>query len=160
MRKALNLPFEGFDGRGHGVSADVLIHSAPAGAPREWRSTRNLVRSATDDEVRAKVRESFGAEVEISEIRWASRFSDDARLAARYRLDRVLPAGDAAHTHFPADGQGLNLGVQDAMNLGWKLAAELIDRAPAGARLPDFPLGDGHASDLSTTDSVDGRLTD
>ncbi|MGW4486722.1 FAD-dependent monooxygenase, partial [Amycolatopsis sp. NPDC004368] len=61
----------------------------------------------------------------ITKIRWASRFSDAARLAARYRCGRVLLAGDAAHIHFPAGGQGLNLGIQDAMNLGWKLAAAL-----------------------------------
>ncbi|MEV6900910.1 FAD-dependent monooxygenase [Amycolatopsis sp. NPDC051372] len=54
-----------------------------------------------------------------------SRFSDASRLAAQYRVGRVLLAGDAAHIHFPAGGQGLNLGVQDAANLGWKLAAAL-----------------------------------
>ena len=56
--------------------------------------------------------------------RWLSRFGNATRLAERYRRGRVLLAGDAAHIHFPAGGQGLNVGLQDAMNLGWKLAAE------------------------------------
>jgi 2-polyprenyl-6-methoxyphenol hydroxylase-like FAD-dependent oxidoreductase len=167
VRKALNLPFEGIEGRGHGVSADVLFRATPPGAPTEWRSMGNLVRSTspgsfigliplgepylyrvsygdrlnrpedlraqvTDEEVSVIIRDRFGDGVEIAEIRWASRFSDDARLAAKYRVDRVFLAGDAAHIHFPAGGQGLNLGVQDAMNLGWKLAAELKGHAPAG----------------------------
>jgi 2-polyprenyl-6-methoxyphenol hydroxylase-like FAD-dependent oxidoreductase len=63
---------------------------------------------------------------------WVSRFGDATRLAERYRVGRVLLAGDAAHIHPPAGGQGLNLGVQDAFNLGWKLAAELQGRAPEG----------------------------
>ena len=51
-----------------------------------------------------------------------SRFTDATRQAALYRKGRVLLAGDAAHVHFPIGGQGLNIGVQDAVNLGWKLA--------------------------------------
>jgi FAD binding domain len=88
--------------------------------------------TVTDDEVRQVVRDRYGEEAVIEEIRWASRFSDDSRLASRYRVGRVFLAGDAAHIHFAAGGQGLNLGVQDAMNLGWKLAAQLRGRAPAG----------------------------
>ncbi|KAA9148534.1 NAD(P)-binding protein [Microbacterium lushaniae] len=61
-----------------------------------------------------------------------SRFSNATRLAERYRVGRVLLAGDAAHVHPPQGGQGLNLGIQDAVNLGWKLAAEVTGRAPAG----------------------------
>jgi 2-polyprenyl-6-methoxyphenol hydroxylase-like FAD-dependent oxidoreductase len=53
---------------------------------------------------------------------WISRFTDSTRQAARYRNGRVLLAGDSAHVHYPVGGQGLNLGVQDAVNLGWKLA--------------------------------------
>lgn len=64
--------------------------------------------------------------------RWLSRFGDATRLAERYRCGRVLLAGDAAHVHPPLGGQGLNLGVQDAFNLGWKLAAEVNGWAPAG----------------------------
>ncbi|MEV4056144.1 FAD-dependent monooxygenase [Amycolatopsis sp. NPDC049688] len=166
VRKALNMPFEGIEGQGHGVAADVLFASTPPGAPTQWRSMTNVVTSqsagkfigviplaepnlyrisfgdrlnrpqnlraeVTPAEVRAAVSERFGPEAEIAEIRWASRFSDDSRLAAHYKVGRVLLAGDAAHTHFPAGGQGLNLGIQDAMNLGWKLAATIRNHAPA-----------------------------
>ena len=64
--------------------------------------------------------------------RWLSRFGDATRLADRYRTGRVLLAGDAAHIHPPIGGQGLNLGIQDAFNLGWKLAAEVNGWAPEG----------------------------
>jgi FAD binding domain len=60
----------------------------------------------------------------------ATRYTDNARQAATYRLGRVLLAGDAAHVHSPFGGQGLNLGLGDAMNLGWKLAAVARGRAP------------------------------
>jgi 2-polyprenyl-6-methoxyphenol hydroxylase-like FAD-dependent oxidoreductase len=63
--------------------------------------------------------------------RWVSRFGDAARQVSRYRDGRVLLAGDAAHIHFPAGGQGLNVGVQDAVNLGWKLASVVRGRASA-----------------------------
>ncbi|RLK53928.1 FAD-dependent monooxygenase [Actinokineospora cianjurensis] len=84
------------------------------------------------DEVKAAIRRLYGEDGEIAEVRWASRFSNATRQADRYRVDRVLLAGDAAHIHFPAGGQGLNLGVQDAMNLGWKLAATVRGHAPTG----------------------------
>ncbi|GAA4227709.1 FAD-dependent monooxygenase [Actinomadura meridiana] len=61
---------------------------------------------------------------------WLSSFSDAARQADRYREGRVLVAGDAAHIHFPSSGQGMNLGLQDAVNLGWKLAAVVRGQAP------------------------------
>lgn len=64
--------------------------------------------------------------------RWLSRFGDATRQAERYRVGRVLLAGDAAHIHPPTGGQGLNLGIQDAFNLGWKLAAAVDGWAPAG----------------------------
>ena len=63
---------------------------------------------------------------------WLSRVGNGARQADRYRAGRVLLAGDAAHIHYPAGGQGLNLGLQDASNLAWKLAAEIRDSAPPG----------------------------
>ena len=63
---------------------------------------------------------------------WLSRTGNAARQAARYRAGRVLLAGDAAHIHYPAGGQGLNLGLQDATNLAWKLAAEIRGWAPPG----------------------------
>jgi 2-polyprenyl-6-methoxyphenol hydroxylase-like FAD-dependent oxidoreductase len=63
---------------------------------------------------------------------WLSRVGNATRQAARYRAGRVLLAGDAAHIHYPAGGQGLNLGLQDATNLAWKLAAEVRGEAPPG----------------------------
>ena len=63
---------------------------------------------------------------------WLSRFGNATRQAQRYRVGRVLLAGDAAHVHPPIGGQGLNLGIQDAFNLGWKLAAEIDGWAPEG----------------------------
>ncbi|MGW2649888.1 FAD-dependent monooxygenase [Streptomyces sp. NPDC001393] len=71
-----------------------------------------------------------GTDFGIRNPRWISRFNDAARQADRYRAGRVLLAGDAAHIHFPAGGQGLNMGVQDAVNLGWKLASVVRGQAP------------------------------
>ncbi|HEX5996237.1 MAG TPA: FAD-dependent monooxygenase [Jiangellales bacterium] len=73
-----------------------------------------------------------GTDFGVHSPRWLSRFGDATRQAERYRVDRVLLAGDAAHIHPPMGGQGLNLGIQDAFNLGWKLAAELAGWAPEG----------------------------
>ncbi|MET9265065.1 FAD-dependent monooxygenase [Amycolatopsis sp. NPDC004079] len=78
-------------------------------------------------QLHAIARTDFG----VHSPRWLSRFGDATRLAERYRVDRVLLAGDAAHIHPPTGGQGLNLGVQDAFNLGWKLAAQIGGWAPA-----------------------------
>src|SRR5204862_3847181 len=64
----------------------------------------------------------WGTDYGVHNPTWISRFTDMTRQAASYRKGRVLLAGDAAHVHYPIGGQGLNLGVQDAVNLGWKLA--------------------------------------
>ncbi|MGW8377913.1 FAD-dependent monooxygenase [Streptomyces sp. ODS28] len=72
-----------------------------------------------------------GTDFGMHSPRWLSRFGDAARQAERYRDGRVLLAGDAAHIHYPAGGQGLNTGVQDAVNLGWKLASVVRGQAPA-----------------------------
>ncbi|MFI9763076.1 FAD-dependent oxidoreductase [Streptomyces sp. NPDC051963] len=69
---------------------------------------------------------------DVTELRWASDFRPRAALADRFHEGRVFLAGDAAHVHSPAGGQGLNTSVQDAYNLGWKLGAVLRDGAPAG----------------------------
>jgi 2-polyprenyl-6-methoxyphenol hydroxylase-like FAD-dependent oxidoreductase len=78
------------------------------------------------DALRAIAGSDFG----MHSPRWMSRFGDATRLVERYRVGRVLLAGDAAHIHPPAGGQGLNLGLQDAFNLGWKLAAQVRGWAP------------------------------
>ena len=75
------------------------------------------------DDLRASLKRHAGTDFGLHSPRWISRYHDAARLAGRYRAGRVLLAGDAAHIHYPAGGQGLNTGVQDAFNLGWKLAA-------------------------------------
>lgn len=86
----------------------------------------------TLDEFKQRLRATAGTDFGVHSPRWLSRFGDATRLAKRYRTGRVLLAGDAAHVHPPVGGQGLNLGLQDAFNLGWKLAAEINGWAPAG----------------------------
>lgn len=82
------------------------------------------------DEVRAAMRQSFGTDWGVHSPVWLSRFNDMSRQAAAYRASRVLIAGDAAHVHAPLGGQGLNIGVQDAVNLGWKLAQVVHGTSP------------------------------
>lgn len=89
-------------------------------------------RPVTMDELRAAVRRVTGAELGMRDPSWLSRFGNATRQAESYRLGRVLLAGDAAHVHFPAGGQGLNTGIQDAVNLGWKLARTALGAAPPG----------------------------
>lgn len=108
----------------------------------------------TGDPTMVELRESligvYGKDFGIQNANWISRFTDTARQAAAYRQGRVLLAGDAAHIHPPQGGQGLNLGMQDAVNLGWKLAQvvhgtspdSLLDtyhseRHPVGAKVLD-----------------------
>ncbi|HET6358935.1 monooxygenase [Streptomyces sp.] len=86
----------------------------------------------TMEEFRSSLVRICGTDCGVAEPRWLSRFGNATRLAGSYRSGRVLLAGDAAHIHFPAAGQGLNTGLQDAMNLGWKLAAEIKGWAPPG----------------------------
>ena len=74
------------------------------------------------DELREALIAAYGTDYGVHSVTWLSRFTDAARQASSYRERRVLLAGDAAHVHSPAGGQGLNIGVQDAVNLGWKLA--------------------------------------
>ncbi|GIF21580.1 2-polyprenyl-6-methoxyphenol hydroxylase-like FAD-dependent oxidoreductase [Actinoplanes tereljensis] len=87
-------------------------------------------REITLDELNDICRRIAGREFGIHDPKWLSRFGNTTKVAERYRAGRVLLAGDAAHMHFPAGGNGLNLGLQDALNLGWKLAAVVQGRAP------------------------------
>ncbi|MFG1425728.1 FAD-dependent monooxygenase [Roseixanthobacter glucoisosaccharinicivorans] len=89
-------------------------------------------RPITREHVQAVLRRISGTDVTLSTLHLAATWTDSARQATAYRRGRVLLAGDAAHIHSPLGGQGLNLGLGDAMNLGWKLAATLHGRAPAG----------------------------
>ncbi|MFI1212353.1 rifampin monooxygenase [Streptomyces sp. NPDC020802] len=100
---------------------------APADGVAEDRAT-----APTLEEFQQQLRAFAGTDFGAHSPRWLSRFGDATRQAESYRVDRVLLAGDAAHIHPPTGGQGLNLGVQDAFNLGWKLAAEVKGWAPQG----------------------------
>ncbi|MFI1467286.1 rifampin monooxygenase [Streptomyces wuyuanensis] len=99
----------------------------PADGVAEDRTT-----GPTLEEFREQLRAFAGTDFGVHSPRWLSRFGDATRQAERYRVGRVLLAGDAAHIHPPTGGQGLNLGVQDAFNLGWKLAAAVNGWAPDG----------------------------
>jgi len=81
-------------------------------------------------ELRAALVALYGTDYGLRSASWISRFTDMARQAASYRHRRVLLAGDAAHVHSPMGGQGLNVGVQDAVNLGWKLAQVVAGTSP------------------------------
>lgn len=86
----------------------------------------------TREHLQAVLRRVSGTPVTLSCVHLATSFTDRARLVTAYRQGRVLLAGDAAHIHSALGGQGLNAGLGDAMNLGWKLAATVRGRAPAG----------------------------
>lgn len=83
-------------------------------------------------EVQESLRRTSGENVTVTDMKSATRFTDNTRQAATYRAGRVLLAGDSAHVHPPFGGQGLNIGLQDAANLGWKLAATVQGWAPDG----------------------------
>lgn len=86
--------------------------------------------AVTLDELKNSVNRILGLDLQAREPIWLSRFSDETRIAAQYRKQRIFLAGDAAHIHAPTGGQGMNVGIQDAMNLGWKLASVLNGLSP------------------------------
>ncbi|MEU3842973.1 FAD-dependent monooxygenase [Streptomyces sp. NPDC028635] len=157
VRRLTGIPFTGTPARVGALIGEVRL-LGPALAPQGWQRNprgwtlvwlnlfgRSRVctydfrgphpdRQApvTLDEFRAEVERIAGHPVPMDSPSWLTRFSDAALQAEHYRVGRVLLAGDAAHVHFPAGGQGVNLGLQDAVNLGWKLAAEVHGWAPAG----------------------------
>jgi 2-polyprenyl-6-methoxyphenol hydroxylase-like FAD-dependent oxidoreductase len=105
-----------------GVHHRVVVVDAPAAAaPAEHVSLAELASAA-----KAIARVDFRPRDPI----WLSRFTDETRLAEHYRNGRLFLAGDAAHIHAPMGGQGMNVGIQDAMNLGWKLASVVQNAAP------------------------------
>jgi rifampicin monooxygenase len=108
---------------GEGVYRVVV----PAEGVSEGRSV-----PPTLEEFKRQLRAYAGTDFGVHSPRWLSRFGDATRQADRYRVGRVLLAGDSAHVHPPTGGQGLNLGIHDAFNLGWKLAAEVSGWAPQG----------------------------
>lgn len=86
----------------------------------------------TMDELKQQLNVYAGTDFGVHSPKWLTRFGDATRLAEHYRVGRVFLVGDAAHVHPPLGGQGLNLGLQDAFNLGWKLAAAVAGWAPEG----------------------------
>ncbi|MEV4413139.1 rifampin monooxygenase [Catellatospora sp. NPDC049609] len=142
----------------HGFGAMPLGDGAfrvvtPAGTVAEDRTV-----PPTLDELRAAMQAVAGTDFGVHSPRWLSRFGDGTRQAERYRVGRVLLAGDAAHIHAPIGGQGLNLGIQDAFNLGWKLAAEVNGWAPAA--LLDSYQAERHpvAADVLSTTRAQSEL--
>ena len=152
VRKAAGFGFPGLDGviTGHQAIADV---DDPDFFPLGWHRTQHglMVRGPmpkrmltvefdgppadrdapiTREELQASVRRVSGTGVTITEVHSVTRFTDNTRQAETYRSGRVLLAGDAAHVHPPFGGQGLHLGLGDAINLGWKLAATVRGWAP------------------------------
>ncbi|SEF05305.1 SDR family oxidoreductase [Streptomyces sp. Ag109_O5-10] len=108
--------------RGDGVTR-VMVHRF--GTPPRTAQTRFA-------DIVAAWRDVTGEDIGHGTPLWVNSFGDASRQAERYRAGRVLLAGDAAHQQMPIGGQALNLGLQDAVNLGWKLAATVLGRAPAG----------------------------
>lgn len=100
-----------------------IVGGDPATNRPEWPGELTL------DELRTTVKAIAGTDFGMRDPRWLSRFGNATRQAAAYRSGTVLLAGDAAHMHFPAGGVGMNVGIQDAHNLGWKLAAVVTGRA-------------------------------
>jgi 2-polyprenyl-6-methoxyphenol hydroxylase-like FAD-dependent oxidoreductase len=151
VRRAAGIAFPGWDPTISHLIAEVHVTEEP-----EWGVRRHAVGihglSKLDDSglVRVLVTEQhlgrtteptlrdlsealipvYGTDYGIHSPIWISRFTDMARQAASYRERRVLLAGDAAHVHYPAGGQGLNIGMQDAMNLGWKLGQIVKGTSP------------------------------
>ncbi|PRZ42555.1 2-polyprenyl-6-methoxyphenol hydroxylase-like FAD-dependent oxidoreductase [Antricoccus suffuscus] len=141
-------------GFGIGPAGDGLHRAVvPAATVAEDRVT-----PPTFEEFRTQLRAYTGTDFGAHSPRSLSRFTDATRLADRYRSGRVFLAGDAAHVHPPLGGQGLNLGIQDAFNLGWKLAAEVNGRAPDG--LLDSYHAERHpvADDVLTITRVQSQL--
>lgn len=112
----LMIPFG--DGWFRAIAWDRLRDQAPLKEP------------VTFDEIRDSFNRIAGEDYGMTEMRWSSRFLSERRQAEHYRAGRVFIAGDAAHVHSPLGGQGMNTGIGDAMNLGWKLAEAVNDTAP------------------------------
>lgn len=156
IRRLIEVPFPGRLAAPAMILADVRFSDPPKSAPRVNANragfafiapfgdgyhrivcrangdTRPDDAPVTEEEIRALLISVFGTTFGMSEPRWVSRFHSDERQADRYRVGRVLLAGDAAHVHTPAGGQGMNVGIQDAANLAWKLTAELQGWAVPG----------------------------
>src|SRR5262249_47665539 len=153
VRKAAGIQFPGWDPTTSHLIAEVEVAEKPEwGIRHDTAGIYSLSRLDDDGLVRVLVTEQhlgrtneptlrdlsealiavYGTDYGIHNPIWISRFTDMTRQAASYRRRRVLFAGDAAHVHHPAGGQGLNIGMQDAVNLGWKLAQVVKEISPEG----------------------------
>ena len=151
IRKAAGIEFPGWDPTKSNLIAEVeMTEEPPLGIRHDAAGVHGLHRMEDGRTVRVVVTEQqlgpgseptlrdlsealitvYGTDFGIHNPTWISRFTDMTRQAAAYRDGRVLLAGDAAHVHYPAGGQGLSLGVQDAVNLGWKLAQVVNGTSP------------------------------
>jgi 2-polyprenyl-6-methoxyphenol hydroxylase-like FAD-dependent oxidoreductase len=167
VRKALDMPFEGstyedrflladvriaWDARDDRIAAyfadDGLVACFPLPEKR-WRliatagASDDRADAPTLDEVQAVFARRTGTGATLSDLAWSSRFRIHCRQVASYRDDRVMLAGDAAHIHSPAGGQGMNTGIQDAHNLAWKLAE--VHKGDARMRLLESYHDERHA---------------
>jgi 3-(3-hydroxy-phenyl)propionate hydroxylase len=151
IRKLANIDFPGWDATTSWLNAEAEVTEEPTWGFRE-DSTGVHATGKADDAGRARfvlverhavstgeptlrdLRETlvavYGTDYGVHNPTFISRFTDMARQAAAYRDGRILLAGDAAHVHAPVGGHGLNVGVQDAVNLGWKLAQVLKGTSP------------------------------
>jgi 3-(3-hydroxy-phenyl)propionate hydroxylase len=153
VRKAAKIAFPGWDATISHLIAEVEVTEEPEwGLRRDASGIHSSSRTVDSDAVTMLVTERdsghtgepsladlsdalvsvFGTDYGVHSPSWISRFTDMSRQAETYRKGRVLLAGDAAHIHYPTGGQGLNTGVQDAMNLGWKLAQVVNGVSPEG----------------------------
>jgi len=151
IRKKAGIDFPGWDPSVSYLIAEVDMTGEPAlGIRRGDKGINGLGRMEDGKRVRAVLIENhvrqgdeptledlrealiavYGTDYGVHNATWLSRFTDTTRQAASYRERRVLLAGDAVHVHSPAGGQGLNIGVQDAVNLGWKLAQVVNGTSP------------------------------
>jgi 3-(3-hydroxy-phenyl)propionate hydroxylase len=151
VRRTAGIEFRGWDPTTSNLIAEVEMAEEPEwGLRRDALGIHSLSRLEDGGPVRVLVTEQhvghtseptlrdlseeliavYGTDFGIHSPTWISRFTDMARQAVSYRKGRVLLAGDAAHVHYPAGGQGLNIGVQDAVNLGWKLAQVVKKTSP------------------------------
>ncbi|WP_329404770.1 rifampin monooxygenase [Streptomyces melanogenes] len=124
----------------------------PADGVAEDRATE-----PTLDEFKQQLRAYAGTDFGVHSPRWLSRFGDASRQAEHYRVGRAFLAGDAAHIHPPTGGQGMNLGLQDAFNLGWKLAAAVNGWAPEG--LLDSYHAERHPVGAAVLDNTRAQIT-
>ncbi|WP_231954957.1 FAD-dependent monooxygenase [Occultella aeris] len=143
IRKAAGIDFPGSGATRSNLIAEVEVaEEPPSGMRQDESGVHGLSRLADGRTYRVVTTEQqlgsgadpsladlgraltavYGTDFGVHSPTWISRFTDATRQAADYRAGRVLLAGDAAHIHYPAGGQGIGLGIQDAVNLGWKLA--------------------------------------